>query len=207
MARNDLEGNLLESDFNQCFEQARHYYKIALEIIKYAFAGYMAVMAGSYALFRFGLEIHLDSSDFWVLLIVLLLSAFSMGLIFLWIIVRNRCHFVLINRYINEIRGFYIKKNVFEFKNNTRMHMDYKNPPYYDPYSTHSWAIYLISILNTSLFFLMMIFWNITFHCGYEITSYLTVSILPLQIGCSIYYLLKKEGQSADEIIFGKKEA
>jgi hypothetical protein len=200
VAKNDLEENLLENDFNQCFEEARHYDKIAFEIIKFAFGGYTAVIAGSYALFRFGLE---NNIDFSFLLSAVLLLAFSIGLIFLWMIVRNRCYFVLARRYINEIRAFYIKKNEFEFKNKTKMYTDCKNPPYYNPFSTHSWVIYLISILNASLFYMMLFFCRRTLS-GWDIIG--SLLIVPLQIGYSINYLRKKEGKSADGVVFGKKE-
>src|SRR5438874_219365 len=96
----------LDRDFNQCFQQMRHYDGQILDICKFAFTGYIAVAGVALALYKYGDDKGIDYSGPAVAILSL---AVLFGLLFLGLVVRNRVYFVLVTRYINEHRRFFLK--------------------------------------------------------------------------------------------------
>ena len=147
--KEQTDTSYLIADFEQCFEQMRHYDRIELVIIKSTFTAYFAVVGGGYTLYQWGIERNLDLRT---LIGILLFIGFILGTIFLAILVRNRCYFVKVARYVNEQRNLFLKNNILGLENLSKMYTDSRNPPYFNWFSTYSWLMYLLCFLNSLLF-------------------------------------------------------
>src|SRR5213593_4354670 len=96
----------LERDFNQCFQQMRHYDAQGVDLCKFAFTAYSAVVGLAFGLFQYGLS---QRADFALPAGATMCVGFAFGLCFLAIMVRNRVYFVVVTRYINEHRRFFLQ--------------------------------------------------------------------------------------------------
>jgi hypothetical protein len=189
----------LERDFNQCFQQIRHYDVQLFDIVKFVFTGYITLIGIAFGIYRYGIEKNLD-----IILPAksILIIGYVLGVLLMSIVVRNRVYFVVLNRYINEQRHMFLKVKPFGFENRSKMYDDYTQPPFFNWRSSHSWFLYIIASLNSTL---LAAFIFITIKNNkwiYIMVMFFISSISQLAIG--IIYLKTREKKTASEAVFGK---
>src|ERR1700690_2163236 len=86
----------LERDFNQSFEQLRHYDKQIFSILEFSFTAYSALVGLALGFYELGFKEHLDYS---YALAGSLSVGFLVGIFLFVLIIRNRAYFVKIARY------------------------------------------------------------------------------------------------------------
>lgn len=195
----DAATNFISNDFGQIFSQARHYDSQIYDIFKYLVTTYLTVAAAAIGLYKFDIEqlgIDLQGA-----LIVGLSIALLFGLFLLPTVIRNRVYFVVCMRYINEQRKYFLENNAIGFPNQVRMYSNYKNPPYFNYFSSQSGWIYLHTLLNTAL--LGIIYYIAEFPLAVNVV--VCVFVLILQLVLAITYLTSREGKSVGEAVFGKE--
>lgn len=133
----------LERDFNQNFQQMRHYDAQIFDIIKFMFTAYSALIGVAIGLYQFGLK---ENYDFSASAIAALGVGLVLGLFMFALIVRNRVYFVQVVRYINEQRGFFLAFKPMGFKNKSKMYINHEQPPYFNWRSSHSWLCYIVAL-------------------------------------------------------------
>jgi len=138
----------LVHDFNQCFEQMRHYDTLTFNILKFMFTAYSALIGVSIGFYQFGLQ---QSKDLSSPAIAVLIIGLILGLLMFAIIVHNRVYYIQVARYINEQRGFFIKVKPMGFENKSRMYVDCELPSYFNWRSSYSLLCYIIAVLNSTL--------------------------------------------------------
>lgn len=191
----------LQQDFQNSFEQMRHYDRLELEYIKFAFSGYAVLLGGVLTLF----QAFKDSYGITIYLSLLLLLGSCMGVILFAIIVRNRNYFVHVARFVNEIRDYYLKTPEFNFENKSGMYHNYKAPKLFQPKSTYSFLMYLLALLN-AVSFSLAAYMLLSFAAPwirYISTGVLWVLALGGQLWLGIRYLRKRETKTADEAVHG----
>jgi ABC-type branched-subunit amino acid transport system permease subunit len=190
--------DFLQNDFNQCFEQARYYDGQIVDIFKFL-AGFYTTVAGiAIGLYQYALDKNIDLS---ISLAIGLGVALIFGLCMFFLMVRNRVYFVYCMRYINEQRGLFLSTKPHGFENKTRFYTDYKQPPFFNSWSSQSWWLYVVSILNAAL--LCVLLYIIKVPVGWTITAFTGLIIFQLILG--IQYLVSKENRSASNGVFGNK--
>src|SRR5256885_13447222 len=95
----------LDRDFNQCFQQLRHYDSQILEVCKFAFFGYSTLIGAALGLYQFGLKEHLTLA---APINGILGTGLVLGIFFFALGIRNRVYFVQVARYINEQRQLFL---------------------------------------------------------------------------------------------------
>lgn len=190
----------LERDFNQCFQQMRHYDAQIFDVLKFMFTAYSALIGVSIGLYQFGLKEGKDLSSPAIAAVVI---GLMLGLFMFALTVRNRVYFVQVVRYVNEQRGFFLKYNPLGFENKSKMYTNHEHPPYFNWRSSHSWLCYIVATLNTTL---LGVLFYILYPCtwGFLISGCSTLFILQLII--AITYLKSRENKSASISVFGKEE-
>lgn len=143
-----LYEDLLVADFNQCFEQMRHYDESFRRTTEFCFGGIVSVVAASGA---FLTQYGTTTSTTRLVALVLILSSLA-GFLLVVLLARNRVYFAIVARFINEVRGLYLKQSPGEFENCSRMYSDHRFPKILSPGSTQSVQIYFLSLCNASLF-------------------------------------------------------
>jgi len=138
----------VRADFSECFQQMRHYEEQLINICKFAFFAYSSITATALGLYKFGIEKEVDLRG---LASIIVLIGLIIGLFLFWIIVRNRVYFVRVTHYINEIRGTFLECKPMGFENKSQMYTDWKQPAFYNRYSSQLLFCYMVAFLNAIL--------------------------------------------------------
>lgn len=192
----------LDRDFTQCFQQIRHYDGQIVDICKFAFTGYIAVVGVALTLYKYGADKNLD---FTLPVAAVLCVAALFGFLLFGLVVRNRVYFTLVARYVNEHRRFFLRQKPLGFANATQMYSNPEHPPYFTWFSSHAWMMYLLALLNAVM--LAIASSVVCFSKGYIIGFCLIPSgaALVTQLVAAIAYLSKRERKSASHALWGKE--
>lgn len=138
----------LERDFNQCFEQMRHYNSQISNMCKFIWTAYTVLFTFIIGCHKHALDNPLYASEMRMACTGGLIVALAFGLCLYGIIVRNRIYFVLMARYINEHRGFFLSTQPLGFRNNSGNYDEWKSVPYFNPMSSQSFFMYITCFFN-----------------------------------------------------------
>lgn len=189
----------LERDYNQCFQQMRHYDAQIFDILKFMFTAYTALIGVALGLYQFGLK---ESKDLSSPSIAVLVVGLMLGLFMFALTVRNRVYFVQVVRYINEQRGFFFQFKPMGFEDKLKMYTNYTQPPYFNWRSSHSWLCYISSTLNATLFGVLL---YILIPCSWKTVIGGSLLLFIGQLIIAIAYLTTRENKSAAKAVFGKE--
>lgn len=198
--------DFLLSEYEQCFEHMRHYDSISNSIITFSLTGYIAVFTGLYSIYQINSPEHYK----YLFIIFLSLATLLAGFLFLMVFVRTKLYYTVVARQVNSLRRYFLENSELDFILYNKCYMDSDKPDYYSALSTYSLYLYLVCILNSSLFevavvvyYLKILQQNIdkTIFWG----SIFTILVFVFQLIISIVYLNKRDKKSADIAVFGKK--
>lgn len=193
----------LIAEYNQSFEQMRHYNKMQSNLISFSLSGYMAILSLACAIYEF-----VKSYDFKIRILSLLLIISSfMGGFLLLLFIRNRLYYVIVARQINSLRNYFLNNSKLNYIDYNKLYLSPDNPKNYNIWSTDSIFIYSISFINSLLFASgIFIFFLRNKKWGWFgfIVLILIHSLIYLLI--VIKQLINKDDKSADENIFGVKK-
>lgn len=146
----------LYHDFEQCFQQMRHYDSQCWDIIKFCFGEVLLAVTAIWALYCFSaapenasalVSVHFN----WLTLIILFIS-YVFVFISSYMVARNRVYYVKTSRYINEFRKLAMNTQPYGFKNVYKFYDDYNLPKVNDRKSTQLVALYSIITLGVLCF-------------------------------------------------------
>ncbi len=187
----------LARDFTECFAQMRHYDTQIWNICKFAVTAYTALIGIAIGFYQYTLE---KGTNLIPMAVAALAVALAFGLFMFFLVIRNRVYFVLVTRYINEHRGFFLARRPFGFPNVARMYTNPNQPPYFNWRSSQSFFVYLIEAMNSflaaTLVFLSCQQWN------WAIAA--SAAAFLAQLVAGIVYLKSRESKTASQAVFGK---
>lgn len=147
---------LLSHDFDQSYQQLRHYDSLNWDITKFSFMQLLFGIAAVWAIYGFASETNnadtiialnygwIIPSIFGICYIFSLLASF--------LISRNRVYFAKVARYINEHRQLSLKYNPYGFENVTKFYTNIDFPPAFDKWSTQLVCLYVIQFVSAFIF-------------------------------------------------------
>jgi hypothetical protein len=188
----------LERDFNQSYQQMRHYDSQIFDILKFMFTAYSALIGVALGFYQFGLKEKIDLA---LPAIAALMIGLVLGLFMFALVIRNRVYFIQVTRYVNEQRGFFFKYKPIGFENRAKMYTNYKQPPYFNRGSSHSWLCYIVAFLNSILFGVLL---YILYLSSWTPAMVGCLILFILQLTIAITYLKSRENRSASQAVFGK---
>lgn len=201
---------LLVADFQQCFEQMRHYDETFHRTLQFGFGGVVAVIAASAALAgQYGLTQLITTT-----VGLMLLVSSAAGFLLVVSLARNRVYFAFVGRYVNEVRDLYLAQSPGGISNKAGIYTDPGFPRIFNPFSSHSIQLYFLSSCNSFLVaggVMALLVSRALATPGSPAVNWrvgllvFTLSMLA-QIGWVLLYWCRKEGQkTADAAVFGKK--
>lgn len=138
----------LKADFEQCQQWMRHYDSSFSQMISFLYSGYAAIITAVYVLYS-----SFPAKHEAIVGASMLLSFSSLvSPIFLFWLMKNRVNFTIVARWVNEIRGNYMQSEVPEIKNISKIYINPKYPPYFNPGSTHILFLYFTAFCSSVLF-------------------------------------------------------
>lgn len=180
----------LERDFNQSYQQLRHYDSQIFDILKFLFTAYTALVGVALGLYKFAIEksVDLTTPAIGALAVGLLLGLFMFALL-----VRNRVYFVQVTRYINEQRKLFLDIKPHGFENVSKMYTNPKAPGYFNARSSHSWMFYIVATLNAILLGVLL---YVKYPGDWCTAIVHPIALFIAQVGIAIGYLLccEKDG-------------
>jgi hypothetical protein len=188
----------LDRDFNQCFTQMRHYDGQILDIVKFTFTTYTAILGITIGLYQFSTKEDVNLIPVGT---AITLVGFLFGVVMTTLIVRNRVYFVVVARYINEHRRLFLQKKPFGFENVVGMYTSTSNPQYFNWRSSQSLFLYIVVLLN-SIMLLAVLFpycW-LPFSIGAGLLS------IVVHLAAAISYLNTRDQKTADKAVFGREK-
>ena len=191
----------LDRDFNQCFQQMRHYDGQALDIYKFSFTGYIAVVGVALALFKYG---HEKGIDYSVPAATILMVAALMGLILFALVVRNRVYFVRVSRYVNEHRRHFLASKPLGFVNETNIYTSPNLPQFFSWRSSQTFVLYLMAILNAFLLGVAVAILCMSTCVEYLWPIVCGISLFGIQIVYVVLYLKSCEKKSSSTAAQGQ---
>lgn len=181
----------LERDFNQCFQQMRHYDGQILDICKFAFTAYTAITGASLALYQYGRDKNINYSG---PAASLFLIGLLIGICLFAMLVRNRVYFVIGARYVNEHRDYFLKGGTLDLQIQAPIYGP-DEPSYFNWHSSQSLLLYVLAILNSVLLGLgsFLLFDSCPLKRWLAITA--SVALLVLQLVFAICYLKSRDSK------------
>lgn len=143
-------------DFEQCFEQLRHYDSQCWDIIKFCFGEVLLAITAIWAVYCFSetpenasslVSIHFN----WLMIIILFIS-YLFVFISSYLVARNRVYYVKSSRYINELRKLAIENKPYGFKNTYNFYSDHNFPKVNERMSTQLIGMYALILLGVLCF-------------------------------------------------------
>lgn len=192
----------LERDFNQCFQQMRHYDAQIFDILKFMFTAYSALIGVALGFYQFGLK---ENKDLALPAIAVLTVGLILGLFMFALTIRNRVYFVQITRYINEQRSFFFTYKPMGFENKSRMYTNYEQPPYFNWRSSHTVLYGIISTLNSSILGILLFIIFPVVSWKWIIILIGCIVLFFIQAAVAILYLTSRENKSASRAVFEKE--
>ena len=196
----DHGAKFLERDFNQCFSQLRRYESLIWDICKFTFTAYTAVLGVALGLYKYSANQNVDLTE---AAIAVLMVGLLVGLSMMYLVIRNRVYYVIVARYINEHRAFFLKDAPLGFSNVSRMYTNPDKPPYFNLTSSQIWVANLIAFLNSSLL-AVLVFILVDGGWRWPATIAPALVLLVGQLLFSFLYLRSREGKPASEAVFGR---
>jgi hypothetical protein len=133
--------SLLVADFEQSYEQLRHYEEAMRKTHDTSIAGCIALITATATLIsRFGPTKEL---------IGFVTLVFALGAVALALMVMSygqmRLYFVRVARFLNECRAEYLKEAACPVRNISGMYVDCTLPRLFDPFSSQTFHLYVLS--------------------------------------------------------------
>lgn len=181
----------LERDFNQCFQQMRHYDSQIFDILKFMFTAYTALIGVALGLYQFGLK-----EKMYLILpaVAALIIGLVLGALMFYLVLINRSYYVRVARYINEQRELFLALKPLGFENVSRM---YTNPKqsYFNLESAQIWLSYIIAALNSTLLGVLLFIIFASYCYRWLIVSGSSLAFLSIQLVIAINYLKSQENK------------
>ncbi|KNZ68181.1 hypothetical protein Tfer_3283 [Thermincola ferriacetica] len=194
----------LITEYNQSFEQMRHYHSTQNSLITFSLTGYIAVFTATFALY----QSKSGGSIKYLFILLIFLLSFIVGLTILTAFVRNRIYFTIVAQQVNSIRNYFLCNSTLDFILYNKGYLRHDRPRNFNPISPYSIYIYVISLFNSSLlssgiillthFIFQLavgssIIWGIVFgFVSFTIQLYMTIKCFK-----------NKDKQRADDAVWG----
>lgn len=191
----------LDRDFSQCFEQMRYYDGQIIDICKFAFTGYTAIVGAALTLYKYGTD---KGIDFRAPAVAILAIGLLLGICLLALMARNRVYFVVVTRYVNEHRQYFLAQKPLGFENQSRMYTNPSQPPFFDWRSSQALLLYILAVLNSGLLAVGLYLLCINVACRWAILIAASTLFLMAELVLTISYLVTREGKSASRTVFGR---
>lgn len=147
--------DLLKIDFQQCFEQMRHYDRIFLQFVAGIFSFNIGILIILFKLFQNSTKQYLffNFEQVWLIILIMALCVGIFSLIFLS---RNRLYYIRVARFVNEVRSHYLNAQPLNISNKANLYIDYTSPKAFSFFSTQLILIYILSIINAFYLFILV---------------------------------------------------
>jgi hypothetical protein len=158
--RNELAKTFLVHDFNQSYQQLRHYDNMSWDITKFTFLELLAGIAAVWAIYGFAM--NPENPPSWIKSNYSLIIPSIFGICYIFSILasfllsRNRVYFAKVAKYLNEHREFSLSIKPLGFPNDTAFYTNKNYPPAFDKWSTHLVSLYVIQIVSSCMFSAMI---------------------------------------------------
>lgn len=195
----------LERDFNQSFEQMRHYDNQIIEMAKLMPVIYGGMTGLALGFNQLGINQRIDLR---YPIMAGLFAALVVGITLFAHVIRTRVYFVHVCRYVNEHRRFFLAMKPLGFPNATGMYTSINKPPFFDWPSSHLMIAGAMAFLNAVLggVAAFIYFYRGDVESAIGLATVEVAVVFSLQALAGIGYLNSRDNKTADESVFGNRK-
>lgn len=180
----DLSVQFLSKEYEFACSQMKYYDGAIFDYLKYLFIAYTAIISVVGILEKLGVS---GSANYLLASELLLFTGFCIGVIIVIMIMKTRLYFVVVARYANNLRKFFLEKQDKAlnpgFKNESHMWADPKIPHYaFSLNSAHTWILIIPIILNAIVFSVLIYLMFMSNVSIVPITAVVFIIIMAIQI-------------------------
>lgn len=152
--------DFLIHDFDQSYQQLRHYDSLNWDITKFSFIELLLGIAAVWAIYGFAKDVgnqqtFVAKSYEWIIPSVFGVC-YVFSLLASFLISRNRVYYAKVARYLNEHRGMALSSKPHGFINRSRFYTNDAFPPAFDTWSTQIVCLYVIQLVSSFMFGAML---------------------------------------------------
>jgi hydroxymethylpyrimidine pyrophosphatase-like HAD family hydrolase len=198
-----LAKEFLIHDFDQSYQQLRHYDAMSWDITKFSFIELLVGITATWAIYVFAKTPENANSflsqNYLKLIPTILSVCYIFSLLASFLIARNRVYYAKVARYINEHRKFSLDIKPLGFLNSSEFYTTLDFPPAFDKWSTHLVSLYVLQlisaiILGCILFCLCLLYIENDF-LKYFIASMSGLASFVINIWTNIAYMKKQDNK------------
>ncbi len=187
----------LVSEYEQCFEQMRHYNDISISLTKFAFTGFVAITSGAFALFKY-LEGEIYQST--VVGSILLLT-FFVGVIVMTLMLRNRVYFVVVTRQVNSLRNYFLSNMEVDYLKYNVCYTDSDFPRAFSLWSSYTLLLAMVALISGILggvgsYLIIAPYWKVEGWGRWVVGLVITIVLAMVQLVASFFYLTRYDHTS-----------
>lgn len=182
----------------------RYYDGQIIDICKFAFTDYAAIVGAALTLYKYGAD---KGADFRAPAVSLLAIGLLLGVCLLALMARNRVYFVVVTRYVNEQRQHFLTQKPLGFENKSRIFADPTEPPFFDWRSSQALLLYVLALMNSGLLAIALYLLCSSVPCRWTILISASLLFLVAELVSTIAYLISREGKSAARAVFGREKS
>ena len=135
----------LAQDFDQAFLEKRRFQQQLWDVCKFAFTMHSAILGLAIEFYRYSPDTSINVLPAVQLLLGL---ALLVGSFLVFLMIRTRVYFVIVTRYINAQRAFFLSRDESGFVDPTGYYSDSSKPDYLNWTSTQTVATLLVALFN-----------------------------------------------------------
>ena len=158
--KNQFSKEFLNHDFDQSYQQLRHYDSLNWDITKFSFIELLLGITAVWAIYGFALDEKnantLISSNYDWIIPTVFGVCYTFSILSSFLISRNRVYYSKVARYLNEYRKFAMDCKPYGFQNSTKFYTNTEFPPAFDPLSTQLVCLYVIQLVSAFMFGAML---------------------------------------------------
>jgi hypothetical protein len=181
--------SFLSADYDYACSQMKYYDTQINDYVKYLFTAYASIISVVAILEKFGITAANDNTLGAAQL--LLFIGFCIGVLLVILIVRTRIYFVVMARYANALRDFFLtkQKESYGFTNPSHMWVSHDQPSFrLNPRSAHTWLVIIPILMNSVVFGVLAFLFVKSWNSGTFITLLPGIVMFVMQIAAIWWY-------------------
>lgn len=146
----DPSVTFLSKEYEFACSQMRYYDTQIFDYVKYLFTAYASLISVVALLEKLG---GTSNTNFLIISQLLLFVGFCIGVLLVIMIMKTRMFFVVVARYVNTLREFFLAKQNYGFVNKSKMWVGPDIPNFgFSINSAHTWLLLIPVVLNSVVF-------------------------------------------------------
>ena len=204
--RQEFASDFLKQDFNQGYQQLRHYDSLSWDITKFSFIELLIGITSVWAIYGYSKNpvnaSSIITSNYMFIIPSIIGISYIFSILASFLISRNRVYYSKVAKYLNEHRHFLLSVKPLGFENKTKFYTNINFPCAFDIWNTQLVSLYVIQFVSSIMFGIMilclLVNWIDTGLILYLISIFAGILSFAINVYNLISYMRKNDAKFGD---------